>query len=75
MNLMQEGELVAVVGGSGGTNIIAAVIQVFLNCFVMKMKPLEAVASARVYHKVTKTVIMMMFARPAGWVSLGYLVL
>ncbi|CAN6912488.1 hypothetical protein Bca4012_087112 [Brassica carinata] len=55
--ITKEGELVAVVGGSGGTNIIAAVIQVFLNCFVLKMKPLEAVASARVYHKLIPNVV------------------
>ena len=45
----------ATLGGSGGMKIIPAVIQVFLNFFVLKMKPLEAVESARVYHKVTKT--------------------
>lgn len=44
----------AVLGGSGGMNIIPAVIQVFLNCFVLKMKPLDAVESARVYHMVKK---------------------
>nr|BAD22536.1 gamma-glutamyl transferase [Raphanus sativus] len=55
--ITKEGELVAVLGGSGGTNIIAAVIQVFLNCFVLKMKPLEAVASARVYHKLVPNVV------------------
>ncbi|CAH8322336.1 unnamed protein product [Eruca vesicaria subsp. sativa] len=55
--ITKEGELVAVVGGSGGTNIIAAVIQVFLNCFVLKMKPLEAVQSARVYHKLIPNVV------------------
>lgn len=47
----------AVLGGSGGMHIIPAVIQVFLNCFVLKMKPLEAVESARVYHKVIPNVV------------------
>lgn len=42
----------AALGGSGGMNIIPAVIQVFLNRFVLKMEPLEAVESARVYHRV-----------------------
>ncbi|ESQ54316.1 hypothetical protein EUTSA_v10024658mg [Eutrema salsugineum] len=52
--ITKDGEFVAALGGSGGMNIIPAVIQVFLNCFVLKMKPLEAVESARVYHKVIK---------------------
>lgn len=50
--LSQDGELVAALGGSGGMHIIPAVLQVFLNSFVLKMKPLQAVESARVYHKV-----------------------
>lgn len=42
----------AALGGSGGMHIIPAVLQVFLNCFVLKMEPLQAVESARVYHTV-----------------------
>ncbi|CAN6880243.1 hypothetical protein Bca4012_080577 [Brassica carinata] len=52
-----DGELVATLGGSGGMKIIPAVIQVFLNFFVLKMKPLEAVESARVYHKLIPNVV------------------
>ena len=39
-------------GGSGGLFIIPAVLQVFLNHFVLRMEPLTAVESPRVYHKV-----------------------
>uniref|UniRef100_A0A1J3FTH9 Glutathione hydrolase n=1 Tax=Noccaea caerulescens TaxID=107243 RepID=A0A1J3FTH9_NOCCA len=55
--ITKDGELVAVLGGSGGMHIIPAVIQVFLNCFVLKMKPLEAVESARVYHMLEPNVV------------------
>ncbi|ESQ54315.1 hypothetical protein EUTSA_v10024658mg [Eutrema salsugineum] len=55
--ITKDGEFVAALGGSGGMNIIPAVIQVFLNCFVLKMKPLEAVESARVYHKLIPNVV------------------
>lgn len=40
------------IGGSGGVYIIPAVIQVFLNHFILGMEPLDAVQSPRVYHKV-----------------------
>jgi gamma-glutamyltranspeptidase/glutathione hydrolase/leukotriene-C4 hydrolase len=49
---LQNGQLAGVVGGSGGTNIIATVTQVFLNHFVVGMDPLAAVQQPRVYHKV-----------------------
>lgn len=44
--------MVGVIGGSGGMYIIPAVLQVFLNHFVLGMNPLDAVQSPRVYHKV-----------------------
>ncbi|XP_019457122.1 PREDICTED: gamma-glutamyltranspeptidase 3-like [Lupinus angustifolius] len=44
--------LVGVIGGSGGVNIIPAVIQVFLNHFIKGMNPLDAVLSPRIYHKL-----------------------
>lgn len=50
--LWQDDQLVGVIGGSGGMNIIPAVIQVFLNHFVKGMNPLDAVQSPRIYHKV-----------------------
>ena len=49
---LQDGQLAGVVGGSGGTNIIATVLQVFLNHFIVGMDPLAAVQQPRVYHKV-----------------------
>nr|GMC96221.1 gamma-glutamyltranspeptidase 3 [Ipomoea batatas]GME11813.1 gamma-glutamyltranspeptidase 3 [Ipomoea batatas] len=50
--VLKDNQLAAVIGGSGGTNIIATVTQVFLNHFVLGMDPLEAVQSPRVYHKL-----------------------
>ncbi|CAN8326436.1 unnamed protein product [Cochlearia groenlandica] len=55
--ITKDGQMVAALGGSGGMNIIPAVIQVFLNCFVLKMTPLEAVESPRVYHKLIPNVV------------------
>jgi len=49
---LQDDELVGVMGGSGGMNIAPAVIQIFINHFILGMKPLEAVLSPRIYHKV-----------------------
>ena len=49
---LQDNQLVGVIGGSGGMNIIPAVIQVFLNHFILGMEPLAAVQNPRVYHKV-----------------------
>ncbi|KAG2241641.1 hypothetical protein Bca52824_090214 [Brassica carinata] len=50
--ITKNNELVGVIGASGGIYIIPAVIQVFLNHFVLNMTPLEAVKSPRVYHKL-----------------------
>ncbi|RIA04904.1 hypothetical protein BRARA_K00902 [Brassica rapa] len=50
--ITKDDELVGVIGASGGIYIIPAVIQVFLNHFVLNMSPLEAVKSPRVYHKL-----------------------
>ncbi|KAF2552261.1 hypothetical protein F2Q68_00037576, partial [Brassica cretica] len=50
--ITKDNELVGVIGASGGIYIIPAVIQVFLNHFVLNMSPLEAVKSPRVYHKL-----------------------
>ena len=49
----QNVQLAGVLGGSGGTDIIATVTQVFLNHFVVGMDPLAAVQQPRVYHKVS----------------------
>ncbi|GAB4852692.1 Gamma-glutamyltranspeptidase 3 [Ancistrocladus abbreviatus] len=53
--ILKNNQLVGVVGGSGGLYIIPAVIQVFLNNFVLGMDPLAAVQNPRVYHKVIQT--------------------
>ncbi|PRQ55351.1 putative gamma-glutamyltransferase, Omega peptidase [Rosa chinensis] len=46
-----DNQLVGVLGGSGGLNIIPAVTQVFINYFILGMEPLAAVQSPRVYHR------------------------
>ncbi|KAG8656985.1 hypothetical protein MANES_03G029500v8 [Manihot esculenta] len=48
----KDDKLVGVLGGSGGMYIIPAVIQVFINHFILGMEPLTAVQSPRVYHEV-----------------------
>ncbi|XP_027357935.1 glutathione hydrolase 3 isoform X2 [Abrus precatorius] len=53
----KDDQLVGVIGGSGGMNIIPAVIQVFLNHFILGMKPLDAVLSPRIYHKLIPNVV------------------
>ncbi|CAO2204626.1 unnamed protein product [Urochloa humidicola] len=55
--ILKDGQLAGVVGGSGGTNIIATVLQVFLNHFVVGMGPLAAVQHPRVYHKLIPNVV------------------
>ncbi|XP_076935328.1 glutathione hydrolase 3-like [Bidens hawaiensis] len=55
--VVKDGQLAGVIGGSGGMYIIPAVIQVFLNHFVLGMEPLEAVQSPRVYHKLMPNVV------------------
>ncbi|WZZ76359.1 hypothetical protein YC2023_087729 [Brassica napus] len=47
----RDNDLVGVIGASGGPYIFPAVIQVFLNHFIFKMSPLEAVQRPRVYPK------------------------
>ncbi|KAJ9551213.1 hypothetical protein OSB04_015258 [Centaurea solstitialis] len=55
--IVKDDQLVGVVGGSGGLSIIPAVMQVFLNHFVLGMKPLDAVQSPRVYHKLMPNIV------------------
>ncbi|KAJ8483665.1 hypothetical protein OPV22_016150 [Ensete ventricosum] len=50
--ILKDGQLAGVVGASGGLNIIPAVVQVFLNHFILGMKPLQAVQHPRVFHKL-----------------------
>lgn len=55
--IVKGDQLVGVIGGSGGVYIIPAVIQVFLNHFILGMEPLDAVQSPRVYHKLIPNVV------------------
>ncbi|KAF2948435.1 hypothetical protein DAI22_01g035500 [Oryza sativa Japonica Group] len=50
--ILKDGQLAGVVGGSGGPFIIATVVQVFVNHFIVGMHPLAAVLYPRVYHKL-----------------------
>ncbi|RZS16587.1 hypothetical protein BHM03_00048596 [Ensete ventricosum] len=52
LGMSLDGQLAGVVGASGGLNIIPAVVQVFLNHFILGMKPLQAVQHPRVFHKL-----------------------
>lgn len=54
----KDNQLAGVMGGSGGLFIIPAVIQVFLNHFVLRMEPLTAVESPRVYHKLIPNTVL-----------------
>ncbi|KAM7512932.1 hypothetical protein LguiB_011807 [Lonicera macranthoides] len=56
--ILKDNQLVGVIGGSGGMYIIPAVLQVFLNHFVLGMNPLDAVQSPRVYHKLIPNVVL-----------------
>ena len=49
--LNQRGETVMVLGASGGSTIISACIQVFLNIVEFGMDPQEAVAAPRMHHQ------------------------
>ncbi|GKC82834.1 gamma-glutamyltranspeptidase 1 [Tanacetum coccineum] len=63
--IVKGDQLVGVIGGSGGMYIIPAVIQVFLNHFILGMEPLDAVQSPRVYRKcltITVDAFLMSFA-------------
>ncbi|KAJ9183868.1 hypothetical protein P3X46_007670 [Hevea brasiliensis] len=53
----KDDQLVGVLGGSGGMDIIPAVTQVFINHFVLGMEPLTAVQSPRVYHKLIPNIV------------------
>lgn len=49
---VQNGQLKAVVGASGGSMIIAGTTEVFLNHFGKGMDPLSSVFAPRSYHQV-----------------------
>ncbi|CAL9095779.1 unnamed protein product [Musa acuminata var. zebrina] len=48
--ILKDDQLAGVIGASGGVNIIPAVVQVFLNHFILRMEPLKAVQHPRVFH-------------------------
>ncbi|KAL5697702.1 hypothetical protein ACHQM5_028820 [Ranunculus cassubicifolius] len=56
--VLKDNQLAGVIGGSGGMYIIPAVIQVFLNHFILGMEPLAAVQHPRVYHKLIPNVVL-----------------
>ncbi|KAH7852876.1 hypothetical protein Vadar_030363 [Vaccinium darrowii] len=55
--VLKDNQLAGVIGGSGGLLIIPAVIQVFLNHFILGMEPLDAVQNPRVYHKLIPNIV------------------
>ncbi|KAH9295136.1 hypothetical protein KI387_038724, partial [Taxus chinensis] len=55
--LLQDGQLKAVLGASGGIKIISATTELFLNYFIKKMKPLASVMAPRVYHQLIPNVV------------------
>ncbi|KAL9266071.1 Glutathione hydrolase 3-like protein [Drosera capensis] len=56
--ILKDKQLAGVIGGSGGLYIIPAVLQVFLNHFVLGMEPLAAVGSPRIYHKLIPNYVL-----------------
>ncbi|XP_042385184.1 glutathione hydrolase 3-like [Zingiber officinale] len=50
--VLKDNQLAGVAGASGGLNIIPAVLQVFLNHFILEMDPLKAVQHPRLFHKL-----------------------
>ncbi|KAK8490845.1 hypothetical protein V6N13_076649 [Hibiscus sabdariffa] len=56
--VLKDGKLKAVVGASGGANIIAGTTQVLLNHFALGMDPLSSVMAPRVYHQLIPNVVM-----------------
>ncbi|XP_060209874.1 glutathione hydrolase 3 [Lycium barbarum] len=56
--VLKDNQLAGVIGGSGGLKIILAVVQVFINHFVLGMDPLAAVQSPRVYHELIPNVVL-----------------
>eukprot|EP01018_Ginkgo_biloba_P038120 Gb_20988 [translate_table: standard] len=53
-----DGQLLGVLGASGGMLIIPAVAQVFLNHFVNGMDPLHAVTTPRVYPELIPNILL-----------------
>ncbi|XP_058108049.1 glutathione hydrolase 3 isoform X2 [Magnolia sinica] len=56
--ILKDNQLAGVAGASGGLFIIPAVIQIFLNHFILGMDPLASVQHPRVYHKLIPNVVL-----------------
>ncbi|KAH1079945.1 hypothetical protein J1N35_019706 [Gossypium stocksii] len=56
--VLKDEKLKGVVGASGGSNIIAATTEVFLNHFTRGMDPLSSVMAPRIYHQLIPNVVM-----------------
>ncbi|CAK8536299.1 unnamed protein product [Lathyrus sativus] len=56
--ITKDGQLVGVIGGSGGRRIIPAVTQVFLNHFILGIKPLDGVLRPRIYTKLLPDTVL-----------------
>ncbi|OVA12499.1 Gamma-glutamyltranspeptidase [Macleaya cordata] len=56
--ILKDNQFAGAIGGSGGLYIIPAVVQVFLNHFIIGMEPLAAVQHPRVYHKLIPNVVL-----------------
>ncbi|KAL1190312.1 Glutathione hydrolase 1 [Cardamine amara subsp. amara] len=50
--VLKNGKVKAVVGASGGANIIAGTTEVYLNHFFLNMDPLSSVLAPRIYHQL-----------------------
>lgn len=55
--VLQDGQLRALLGASGGIKIIAATTELFLNYFIKKMPPLSSVTAPRAYHQLIPNVV------------------
>ncbi|XP_072996430.1 glutathione hydrolase 3-like isoform X1 [Typha latifolia] len=50
--VLKDNQLAGAIGASGGMKIIPAVLEVFLNHFILGMDPADAVRHPRVYHQL-----------------------
>ncbi|KAI5066330.1 hypothetical protein GOP47_0018954 [Adiantum capillus-veneris] len=55
--VMKNRQFLGALGGSGGTKIITATLQVFLNRFWKSYQPLDAVSSPRLHHQLFPDVL------------------
>ncbi|CAN6466000.1 unnamed protein product [Victoria cruziana] len=56
--VLKDNQLAGVIGGSGGMLIIPAVIQVFVNHFILSMGAEASVQKPRVYHKLVPNTVL-----------------